>query len=385
MEDLIYFPEETYICCNPTVRQLSHEARAYDVETPNMASEENLIWLGIACCLSAITYLMLSKPQKETILHRLMLRGRRVSSATTPPRSLSPEKKQPSNATPGKSEYVESFPPSRREALAEVMEKLSNGQQEKFGRTLDFNEKTFAKSMMAFEDDYRKCDENKYTPTGFSVEEVRALGDFPDYATLAGVDLPEPYKEFKIAQAQARPYRPFRWAYHQTMSLTKLETNWWLELEANYIDRIAQRKSLYAEHGPSVLQWLPGSELACKELMEMAMQFLCARYPQYFSLSKDKKTFNNNLLGLKSNIREKHPLLIMLDHVPEDFAIMLRNPETGYYHFRAGMICSALGWNVGTKIGMQLHQIHAPIPDYRDKMQFSMDRYVINLLPRPFL
>jgi hypothetical protein len=35
-----------------------------------------------------------------------------------------------------------------------------------------------------------------------------------------------------------------------------------------------------------------------------------------------------------------------------------------------------MGWNVGTKIGLQLHQIHDPIPDYKEKMQFSMDRYV---------
>jgi hypothetical protein len=35
-----------------------------------------------------------------------------------------------------------------------------------------------------------------------------------------------------------------------------------------------------------------------------------------------------------------------------------------------------LGWNVGTKIGLQLHEIHEPIPDYKEKMQFSMDRYV---------
>jgi len=36
-----------------------------------------------------------------------------------------------------------------------------------------------------------------------------------------------------------------------------------------------------------VLAYLPGSELACKEITEMALQFLCARHPQYFSLSED--------------------------------------------------------------------------------------------------
>jgi hypothetical protein len=159
--------------------------------------------------------------------------------------------------------------------------------------------------------------------------------------------------------------------------LTKLEPNWWIEIENTYKVRIAQRKRLYAEHGEAVLQWLPGSELACKELMEMVLQFLCARYPQHFHLHSDKKTFENKILGTTQDVKSKHPLLVLLDNVPEDFAITLRDPETGYYHFRAGMICSALGWNVGTKIGMNLQQIHAPIPDYKEKMQFSMDRYVL--------
>ena len=154
----------------------------------------------------------------------------------------------------------------------------------------------------------------------------------------------------------------------------KLETDWWIELESTYKSRITQRKSLYEEHGESVLQWLPGSELACKELMEMVLRYICARYPQHFNLAADKKTFENNILNTTQDVSAKHPLLVLLDNVPEDFAIMLRNPETGIYHFRAGMICSALGWNLGSKIGMALHEIHAPIPEYKEKMQFSMDR-----------
>ena len=67
---------------------------------------------------------------------------------------------------------------------------------------------------------------------------------------------------------------------------------------------------------------------------------------------------------------------VLLNNIPEDFAITLRDPDTGYYSFRAGIICSSLGWNVGSKIGLKLHEIHKPIPDYKEKMQFSMDRFV---------
>jgi hypothetical protein len=340
----------------------------------SFANDRALLWAGLTICLSVITYLSLSQRQKDVVFRRLKLRGRRASSATTPPRSLSPDKKEPSNAPPKTAEYVNTFPPLIRDTLAKVHAGMPPAQRKAVG-DLGFDENNWSKSVLDFDEDYRVCDPDKYVFTGVKVQEVRGLGDFPDYSTLSGVPLPEAYPEHDINKALPRPYRPFRWTYHQTMSLTKLEPNWWLELENTYKSRIAQRKRLYAEHGEAVLQWLPGSELACKELMEMVLQFLCARYPQHFRLHADKRTFENQILGTTQDVKAKHPLLVLLDNVPEDFAITLRNPETGYYHFRAGMICSALGWNVGTKIGMNLQQIHVPIPDYKEKMQFSMDRF----------
>ncbi|KAH9885513.1 hypothetical protein F4778DRAFT_760579 [Xylariomycetidae sp. FL2044] len=240
---------------------------------------------------------------------------------------------------------------------------------------LSFDQNACERSLLRLDEDYRTADDSKYCYSGFSVREIKALGDFPDYSTISEVPMPQSYPEFDIDKAQPRPYRPFRWAYHQTMSLTKLETDWWIELESTYKTRIAQRMELYAKHGSDVLQALPGSELACKELMEMVLQFVCARYPQYFELSDDRSRFENRILGTVTAIKDKHPLVVLLENVPEDFGMVLRDPETGYYVFRAGLICSALGWNVGTKINLKLHEIHEPIPDYKEKMQFSMDRF----------
>lgn len=158
------------------------------------------------------------------------------------------------------------------------------------------------------------------------------------------------------------------------IALTKMEPDWWLEVEHTYAERIKQRQDLFVKHGKNVLDMLPGSELACKELMEMCLQFLCARYPQYFKLDRVNMIFHNQILGTKSDLKAMPALHVILNNIPEDFAIMLRDPETGFYKFRAGVICSALGWNLGSKLGMRLHEIHEPIPDYKEKMQFSMDR-----------
>lgn len=153
-----------------------------------------------------------------------------------------------------------------------------------------------------------------------------------------------------------------------------MDVDWWIELENTYRERIEERKALHRKHGKLVLDYLPGSGLACKELLETVIQFLCSRYPQYFSC--DGKVLSNRILGAKQDIEAKHPLEILLDHVPEDFAIMLRDRKTGQYYFRAGIICYSIGWTLGDKLELGLDQIHEPVPDYREKMGFSMNRYV---------
>jgi hypothetical protein len=236
---------------------------------------------------------------------------------------------------------------------------------------------------------------------------------FPDYASLSGIPLPKAYLGFNITRALPRPYRPFRWVYHQTMCMyyhqsifhnpksipqckhlstghhsycfqafKKMEPDWWLELENTYILRISQRKELFEKHGKNVLDCLPGAEASCRELMEMALQFLVARYPHCFSLKYKPQSvtqptgivFINRILNKEFHLDGIDPLLVLLENVPEDFAIMIPNSNTGDYELRAGVICSSLGWTLGTKIGMNLQGIHQPIPDYKEKLSLSMDR-----------
>jgi hypothetical protein len=71
-----------------------------------------------------------------------------------------------------------------------------------------------------------------------------------------------------------------------------------------------------------------------------------------------------------------HPLVFLLENVPEDFLITQEDSETGLYNLRAAVGTSAVGWNIHQKMGRPLHEIHGPVPDYKEKMAFSMDRHV---------
>ena len=194
-----------------------------------MPSGQSLIYLAIAVLLSNIALLALSKSQRESLYASASswapaaARGRRISSANTPPRSLTPETKVPNNAPPA-AEYKDVFPPSSREALLKLAESLSTSQKKSIG-VRDVNQEDFTKNIIPFEADYRECGPSTYTPMEISMAEIVALGDFPDYSKLSGVPLPQAYKEFKIEKALPRPYRPFRWAYHQTMCMLTLLRN----------------------------------------------------------------------------------------------------------------------------------------------------------------
>lgn len=170
--------------------------------------------LGILLVALAIICLVVDRTWRINLIRRLVIRGRRASTANTPPRSLSPWKPIVGDDLA----YVDSFPPLRRGVLSELRE---YGSDEK-GEWLDadMNEDDIRNAMLPFTANYNECVERKFTATGFSIEEIKALGDFSNYAELSGVPLPSRYDSFDIDKAVARPYRPFRWNYHQTMCMS---------------------------------------------------------------------------------------------------------------------------------------------------------------------
>jgi hypothetical protein len=164
----------------------------------------NLVLLLGAAFIIGSTLALFQRSRRNILLERLRVGGRRVSGARTPPRSLSPSQK--TELTP-EVDHSNTFPPSQRSALARIFK----------DEELDEPTEDWTKDTLPIEMSYLDADDTKRLPCGFSVKEIKALGDFPDYAALSGVPLPAPYPEFDINKALPRPYRPFRWPYHQTM------------------------------------------------------------------------------------------------------------------------------------------------------------------------
>lgn len=110
-----------------------------------------------------------------------------------------------------------------------------------------------------------------------------------------------------------------------------------------------QRRQLKEKHGELLFYSDEGSELACRELMEMLVQFICKRYPQYFSLENDNTILQNRLLNTTTNLLNTPPLEVLYQNIPEDYALVFRNEYDGFYYLRAAMVCSSVGWDIACK------------------------------------
>jgi len=171
-----------------------------------------LLILWIVFVAGSVGYALSSTERRSNLLSHLRQSKRRASEANTPPRELSPG----SNVDPFETaDYRDTLPPSRRFALKAAAPDIFPELNEMSEERLQSEEKK--KRAIPLDVPFDQVDPKALSPTGISVEEIKALGDFPDYATLSGVPLPQPYNEFDISKALPRPYRPIRWAYHQTM------------------------------------------------------------------------------------------------------------------------------------------------------------------------
>ena len=170
---------------------------------------DNLRVLGLVLVSLVGVWLVVGRPTRKHLAPWFKHHHHRLLTSETPSQD---KNSSTSSAPPTK--YITALPPQRRDVLATLPKTAPTYRK--------VNEEDVQRRLIPMGVDYRSCEDGRYTPTGFSVAEIKALGDFPDYAQLSGVPLPQAYDGFDIEKALPRPYRPFRWSYHQTMCTSQL-------------------------------------------------------------------------------------------------------------------------------------------------------------------
>ena len=166
-------------------------------------------------------------------------------------------------------------------------------------------------------------------------------------------------------------------------------------MDQNYLDRVTLRRELIREQGSTVHGCLPAGADAVREVYSFLLgEYLPTRFPDMFTLSRDKKTFHNLVTGrdFPTSYDENSPfpdgensnddddtaaaaaaaLRILGETVEDDMFILRETPEG---HFTDAFVCCfPAGFDGSEKLGKLLKDVHSPVPSY-EKIGASMERF----------
>lgn len=178
----------------------------------------------------------------------------------------------------------------------------------------------------------------------------------------------------QVATYDDRPWRPFRWPYHQTMSIFKLDINHWIDMDKWYVRYLQEKQQLNEKNGTAACDWLPESELACQELLDTVVEHLVHRYPKLFTMT-GISTVVNHVTKETIDLKADHPLHLLSKLTKEDYYVVQKRDDGRHYLVAAEVPFPGGSFSIQTKIGKHLNVIHEPVPYYKEKLMPSMERY----------
>jgi hypothetical protein len=166
---------------------------------------------------------------------------------------------------------------------------------------------------------------------------------------------------------------PFRWR----LGLRPLSLEDWIEIGPDYDEAMALKRRVLAEHPHTVLAWLPGIETEAAEVLDALVAHLCERWPAWFTADAD--TVVNRRTGERWRRDELHPLDLAGRLVPEDLVLMVE--RHGGLVFAGGSVCFPNRWDLASKLGQSLRQVHAPVARLNEQLAAPIDAFFERLRP----
>lgn len=135
----------------------------------------------------------------------------------------------------------------------------------------------------------------------------------------------------------------------------------WLELTGDDVaGQLAEKRRVFEGHRGAVLAALPGSQVACLELLDLVREAVAGK----------------PAVSVPAGC---HPLEEAGRLVPEDFCVHLPDPETGVLTLVGGCVAFPNRWTLADKLGQPVTDVHAPVPEYAAQLGRPVERLMDRL------
>nr|WP_240969472.1 DUF3445 domain-containing protein [Sneathiella limimaris] len=146
------------------------------------------------------------------------------------------------------------------------------------------------------------------------------------------------------------------------MGLKPLQDDSWIEVDENYTTETAQRRELLTKQREKVFASTPEAKTAEQEVLRRV-------------LAKLKKDHPN--IDTAHHLNDPNPLARAAALVQEDLVIM-QEKENGFA-LTAAAVCFPSAWDLASKVGRTMRQIHDPVPRVNTEIGRSIDLFFNNM------
>lgn len=170
-----------------------------------------------------------------------------------------------------------------------------------------------------------------------------------------------------MASLAGTPYLPFldgpregeRDNFRWRLGARPLDLDDWIELGPDAEQIINGKRQLIAKHPDTVFAVLDDIEPESSEVANAIVEHLRLRWPDQYG----DAVLDPNL----------HPLDAAARLVPEDLVLMVE--RDGQLVFGGGSVCSPNRWDLRSKLGLTLADVHAPVAQLNTQLEVPIDRF----------
>ena len=142
------------------------------------------------------------------------------------------------------------------------------------------------------------------------------------------------------------------------IGLKPLELADWIDVDERLQEYLDEKDRLIAAARDEVFAAQAGTEDAQREVLELLVAHLPARFPEIYRREGDAML----VAGRRVDLTET-PALLAASRLVEDDLVLMRRGETGW-RLAAGCVCFPSSWQVKEKFGKPVDQIHGPVPGF---------------------
>lgn len=195
----------------------------------------------------------------------------------------------------------------------------------------------------------------------------------------------EKYDYKTTPQLRFRPWKP---VYHMVMNISKVVPDDWLHIDREYDWMIKHHQELLEKYPTKTCQANPSKQVlaGCQELYNTVFSVLSQKYPEYFKLEKGFiiNTIRNVTVPFpaeSTKMNSKQLLRVLVENTEEDYQVLQHATDSDEYILRAVGGLTSDGFMWADKIDLQLTDVHGPVPQYKEKLQKSMNRFFNKVEP----